>query len=378
MLASFNALGRFPSTQSLKKQTRLFQNRDINHLEHSKQTTKKKRIFTEIDNDNDYPQKCKRALTDKEPQIVIENPTIIRLKQIEMNKLLAITTGMHPDLKETKEKITELSIMLRKVEQKSTVWKRKTLDLQKELLSSKNTASNLSKQVVQLEVERVVLQKRISVAEELSNTISVAMKNLISESNELKETISLMDKELTALTEDNAKFTEDDTRTDIEAADDMKECIELERALEDTMADLSDRLSEIEDLKKLLAKVAIEKNRLEKHVMKKQIIAEIVNIDDKEAEDKNVKKKIGKLQDALEKCMIRIAALTRNNEELKKLNCDISFSTDQDARLMDLLEDEEKLKVLEAVCMKRYRKLLKEAAEKMFSQQSVDNSSFIC
>jgi len=367
MLVSMNALERLPITQPFRKQTSLFQNRDINHVEYSKQTSKKKRTFTDVDSENDYPQKSKRALTEQEPiQNVIKNPIIIRLKQMEKNKLLAITTGMHPDLKETKEKITELSINLRKVEQQSTVWKRKTLDLQKELLSNKKNASYLSKKVVKLEVERVVLQKRISAADEQSNTISVVMENFISEGNELKETIRHMDKELTVLTGDNAKFTEVDTRTDMEANDDMKECIKLERALEDTMADLSERLSEIEDLKKLLAKVAIEKNRLEKHVMKKQIIAEIINIDNKEVEDKNVKK-IGKLQDALEKCMIRIAALTRNNEELKKLNCDISFSTDQDARLMDLLEDEEKLKVLEAVCMKRYRKLLKEAAEKMFS-----------
>jgi len=53
----------------------------------------------------------------------------------------------------------------------------------------------------------------------------------------------------------------------------------------------------------------------------------------------------------------------------------LSFSSDQDTRLMDLLEDDEKLHILESVCMKRFRKLLTEAAEKIVVQETLDESS---
>jgi len=71
---------------------------------------------------------------------------------------------------------------------------------------------------------------------------------------------------------------EDDATEGTKVPEDAKVYETMENALEDTMADLSDRLAEIEDLKKVLAKVTIEKNLLEKEVSKKQIIAEFVNL----------------------------------------------------------------------------------------------------
>jgi len=343
-----------------------------NHVFHKNQTrlpkSGKKRSFQELDRGNDHPSKAIHALKDGNGvKVKLTNPNINRLKQMEKNRKLAITTGMHPALKEAKNEIMKLRLNLRKVEEQSIFWRRKTLNLQKELLSSKSNITDLIEQVKNLEKERAVLQDEFNAAEQQSAAISDAMKNLIAENNELKETMGHMDGELNALMKSDA----DDTEPQV--PENANVCIELEKALEDTMADLSDRLAEIEDLKKLLAKVTIEKNLLEKAVSKKQIIAEIVDINLSELEDSTESNKIAKLQEALEKCMFRIAVLTQKNEELTKLNGDVSFSSDHDARLMDVLEDGEKLSVLESVCMQRYRNILKEAVEELVSAETTDN-----
>jgi len=268
---------------------------------------------------------------------------------------------MSPTLKATKNEISKLSINLRKVEEQSIFWRQKTLHLQRELLSNKNKASDLIEKIEKLEIERKVLQNQVSAAEEQTSTISDAMKSLIAENNEFKETINNIDEELKVLMEDEAK-------SNLKVPQDAQVCIALDKALEDTMADLSDRLEEIQDLKKLLAKTTIEKNLVEKEVRKKQIIAKIININ--EVEGENVTK-IERLQEALEKSMFRIAVMTQKNAELRKLKGDVSFTSDQDA--MDVLEENEKLPILESLCMQRYRKILKEAAEKMIAQEVNDS-----
>jgi len=380
MLQSMNALSGFGLAQSGKK-SNLFKNMNTNRLcTNTKQTLGKKRRFTEIETEKAHVSKVKRVLQDRsisssniknqESLNKLTNPSILRLKEMEKNKILEITTGMHPALKEAKNEISKLRINLKKVEEQSTFWRRRTLDLQRELRSNNNNTSYLSEQVLKLEKERVVLQQKLSAAEKQSSTISEAMRSLIAENNELKETIAQMDTELNTL----MSFDADDAKLELQEPEDAKVCIELEKALEDTMADLSDRHTEIEDLKKLLAEVTIEKNLLEKEVTKKHIIAEIVDINAEELEENRVKDKVEKLQEAVEKCMFRIAVLTQKNEELKKLNGKLPGSSDHDAKLMNLLEDNEKLAMLESVCMRRFRKLLKEAAENLITEGTIDES----
>jgi len=361
MLMSMNALERFTRTKSNKKSNPVFNDKDTNLLCNTKQTAKK-RSFKEIGNDSAYTSKAKRALKNREP--MMENPTIYKLKHFEKNRLREITSGMHPTLKKAKDEISKLSMKLKRVEEQSTFWRQKTMNLRKQLRSSKSSAAHLSERVVKLEVERVLLQKKVTAVEEQSNAISDSMVNLIAENKELKETINHMDMELKALMDDDAKSEE-------QVIESPEQSTVLENALEDTLADLSDRLVEIEDLKKLLVKVTIEKSLLEKEVAKKQIIAEIVDLNEGESEYTNTDRKISKLQNAVEKCMFRMAVLTQKNEELRKINGNISFSSDQDARMMDVLEDDEKLHLLESVCMKRYRKLLQKAAEKFGVQEAV-------
>jgi len=293
---------------------------------------------------------------------LIAIPSLVSRKPIEKNRTIAITTAMNPTLKATKDEISKLSTNLRKVEEQSTFWRRKTLDLRRELLSNKNKASDFNEKAEKLEIERMELQNKVTSAEEQTSTLSDAMISLIAENDEFKETITNIDEELKVLMEEDAK-------SNAQVPQDAQVCIALDEALEDTMADLSDCLKEIKDLKKILVKTTIEKSLIEKEVRKKQIMANIVDINPDELEDNNVNK-VEKLQEALEKCMFRIAVITQKNAELRKLKGDVSFTSDQD---VDMLEENEKLPILESLCMQRYRKILKEAAEKMVAQEMNDS-----
>jgi len=210
MLLSMNALTRFGSAQSGKMHDNdVFKDKNTNRLYNTKQTalknlhnTKKrntkKRSFGDVGMDNDYPSKTRRTFD------VVKNKlkaisSLSSHKPIEKTRTIAITTGINPILKSAKDEISKLSINLRKVEEQSTFWRRKTLNLQRELLSNKNKASDLSEKVEKLEIERIVLQNKVTVAEEQTSTISDAMKSLIAENNEFKETITNIDEELKML-----------------------------------------------------------------------------------------------------------------------------------------------------------------------------------
>jgi len=369
MLSSMNALENYTLTKPDKKTNTILNKKHINLMRSTKHNTRKKRNFSEIGQDIS-PIKAKRSVRDGDRlQIMkLENPTIIELKQMEKDRFEDITTRIHPDLKIAKDGVSKLGFKLRKVEEQSTFWKHKTMKLQEQLRCNKNSAVELNEKVVKLEIVRVLLQNKVTAAEEESTALSEAMKNLISENNELNETISNMDMELNSLMEDESKFGVQDT--------DNSNSVMLERAVEDTMADLSDRITEIEDLKNLLASVTVKKNLLEKQVVNKQMRTEIVDLSNGEDEDENENRTVIKLQNAVEKCMFRIAVLTQKNEELRKLNGDVVFNSDEDSRMANLLEEEEKISSLESVCMKRYRKILNQAAEKLIAQESM-NESFI-
>jgi len=183
------------------------------------------------------------------------------------------------------------------------------MKVQEQLSHSKNGEAELNEKVVKLEIVRVLLQNKVTAAEEESTALSDAMKNLLSENNELNDTISNMDKELNSLMEDDTYFGVQVT--------DNSNSVMLEKAMEDTMADLSDRITEIEDLKNLLTSVTVEKNLLEKQVVNKQMIAEIVDLSNDEDEDGN--EKVIKLQNAVEKCMFRIAVFDTEERGTEKI-----------------------------------------------------------
>merc|ERR1719510_125846 len=100
------------------------------------------------------------------------------------------------------------------------------------------------------------------------------MKNLVAENNEMKKTIAQMDTTLNTMMSYDSDATKLDTMMPVVT----RGCVELEKALEDTLADLSDRHNEIEDIKKLLSQVAVERNGLEREVAKENILGQIINI----------------------------------------------------------------------------------------------------
>jgi len=365
MLMSMNAIGRLTQAKPGMKEKTVFDDKYTNLLEKPLVNAKRKRSFKEIGERNEYISNGKSTAKHGVPSKIkkMESTTIRNFKKTEKNRLVVTTTGIHPTLKMAKDEISRLGINLRKVEEQSTFWRQKTLNLQKQLRSSKKCAAQLSEKVVKLEVERVGLQKKVNAAEKLSNTILDTMTNLITENKELKETIGHIDIELKTL-------KEEDVKADNQAEDNSRNSIVLAKALEDTMADLHDRLTEIEELKKLVARVTIEKSLLEKEIAKKHIISEIVDINNEEDDEKDGKNKITKLQNAVEKCMFRIAVLSQKNEELRKMNADSLVNLNEDASMIELQEEDYKLSVLESTCMKRYRKLLKMAAEELVTQEA--------
>merc|ERR1719320_1493454 len=135
----------------------------------------------------------------------MENRTNSKMKHLEKNSLQAFATGFHPTLKKAKDEISKLSKSLKKVGEQSTFWREKTLKLRKQLRSSKNSVAHLSEKVIKLEVERVLLQNKVTAAEDKSNAILDTMRNLMAENKELKATINHMDQELKTLMEDDAK-----------------------------------------------------------------------------------------------------------------------------------------------------------------------------
>jgi len=351
-----NLLERLSLSHSRDYEKMLLQDRDINVQRLSKKTVSKKRRLSDTSTETDRPSKTKRALKDEvlENTVMLDNPIIFRLKQMDRNRVEAMTTDVHPVLKDAKEEIMKLNIILRKVKEQSRFWRRKTLELQNELRSNKNITAQLSEQVVMLELGQEQLQNEVFIAEEKISMVFDTMRNLRVENNELKGTIRQMFVDLETFTKEDAKLD------DISVADDATDYIGLNKLLVGTMTELHVRLKEIEDLKKLLASVTVEKRMYENGLKKSQINSEM-EIKDNNAEEINSNMKIQKLQAAMDKCTLRVGVLTQNNDEIKKLKGDIALSPELDAKIIDILDVSEKLSYLENVCMMSYRKLLKEA-----------------
>merc|ERR1719411_1820040 len=73
---------------------------------------------------------------------------------------------------------------------------------------------------------------------------------------------------------------------------DMETCKELEEALEDTLADLTERVEEIEELKAALAKTTVERDALQRVVSREVIESAIANLDNRELETNPTKLRI--------------------------------------------------------------------------------------
>lgn len=305
--------------------------------------------------------------------------SVIELRSQHKNVLSHMRSGMHPALAKADQQNRQLSKKIKRIEEMAQFWKRKSLTLAEDLDRSRTEISMLRNKLENVESERLQLHSKLLSAKQDSSQCMKAIESLMSENENLKFIVENVNQEL-QLTQD-AK-AEVDEKCDVSMIDiddevvDMETCKELEEALEDTLADLTERIEEIEELKVALAKTTVERDALQRVVSREVIESAIANLDNRELETNPTKLRIQKLQEMVEKCMFRIAVLTQKNEELKKITIDGS----EDTNLLETLEDSQKLEVLESLCMQRYRKLLRNTAANLVESgedEDLENESFL-
>lgn len=271
------------------------------------------------------------------------------------------TEGLHPSLFEAKREIGQLTKKLNKVEEQSQFWRRKSYTLQGELTKCKKEVSELRLKVDSTENERLRLQSKLMSAAADNSKCMEGIQALMRENEDLKSVVNDVNEELRVL----STTTEACSGETCQEAIDQQHLLDLETALADTLADLTEKIEEIEILKKALEKVTVRKYQLEEVVTKDMLLKEMITVDAHIMEDPEadpIRAKMIRLQEALEKCMFRIALLSQKNKELKK---EKSAGKTFPPTLLETLEDKQKVVVLESMCMQRFRKTLKKAAESL-------------
>lgn len=305
------------------------------------------------------------------------------LKAEQKGAIAQVKLGMHPALLKKDHVNQNLKRKIRRVEEMVAFWKRKSLHLAKDLDKSRTEITMLREKLETVESERLQIQDKLLSAQQDNSQCMKAIKSLMSENDDLKFTMGNMSQELKELNDSKAEELDkcDISMIDADAEEDqptnMETCKELEEALEDTLADLTDRIDEIEELKSALAKTTVERDQLQQVVSREVIQCAIAEMQDEDQSPSTnpTARRIAKLQEQVEKCMFRIAVLTQKNEELRKVAKNGSDDTD----LLKTLEDSQKLEVLESLCMQKYRKLLRKTAAKIVETgefQDLANESF--
>jgi len=237
-------------------------------------------------------------------------------------------------------------------------------------------------QMEKLDTERLKLQELLMRAELDKKNCSSEIERLLKKNTELNEVVEELNAELSL----GNIFENEKADVSMQEAPTSEAMEALEQALSDTLVDLESKVEEIDGLKKALAAMSNEKTELEQAVTRHTILAEILSIDNeneqKDDEGSVELAKIAKLQEAVEKCMFRIALLTEKNEQYKmkirhaQKRAGLESDVDDEPGLLKTLKDGQKVAVLESLCMQRYRKLLRETAETMIGQNTRMDESF--
>jgi len=286
--------------------------------------------------------------------------------------------GLHPEIIKVSNQNIKLTKKMRRIEEMAQFWKRKSVSLAQDLDRSRSEISMLRDKLEGVESQRLSLQSKLLSAQQDSSQCMEAIQSLMSDNENLKFIVKNVNQELKIMQDIKAEELEKCDVSMIESEDtpvDMDTCRELEEALEDTLADLTDRLEEIEQLKKALAKTSVERDQLQRVVSKEVLKDAIAHLEDREVETDPTKLRLQKLQEMVEKCMFRIAVLTQKNEELRK----VAKEGGEDTDLLKTLEDSQKLEVLESLCQQRYRALLRKTAAKLVEngeEEDLANQSF--
>lgn len=291
---------------------------------------------------------------------------VLELRQEEKNRGVEFLSGRHPALQSAERKNQQLTKKIGRIGEMAEFWKRKSLSLADDLNRSRTEISLLRNKLEIVEAERLELQSKLLAAQHDNSQCMKAIESLMSDNENLKFVVKNVNQELKSMQDLGAEEKCDVTMEEVEASGSvgMETCKELEEALEDTLADLTDRIDEIEELKAALARTTVERDELQKVVSKEVIQSAIANLEQNDAtvETDPTKKRIITLQGQVEKCMFRIAILTQKNAELQKAAMGGSKARSE---LLGTLEDSQKLEVLESLCMQRYRTLLRKTAARL-------------
>lgn len=321
--------------------------------------TSGKRSLTEAYEKSTAPP-AKKAHVNPLPRAVLE------LRNEFKNRELEFVCGKHPALQSAERKNQQLTKKIGRIGEMAEFWKRKSMSLADDLNRSRTEISLLRNKLENVEAERLELQSKLLAAQHDNSECMKAIESLMSDNEHLKFVAKNVNEELKSLQDcgPEEKCDVSMAEADVAGAVDMEPCKELEEALEDTLADLTERIEEIEELKAALARTTVERDELQKVVSKEVIQSAIANLEQNAAttETDPTKQRIIVLQGQVEKCMFRIAVLTQKNAELKKV---AMGGSEARSKLLSTLEDSQKLEVLESLCMQRYRKLLRKTAARL-------------
>merc|ERR1719319_1544316 len=297
----------------------------------------------------------------------------------------------------------ELSKRIVRLEEQTVYWRRKSLTLESERDTLKGELSRARTQIEKLDNERLKLQDKLKLAESDGAVCAREISRQVAENSDLGSVVEDLNAELETLMDvsgDNAPSSSNNADPDTSIQEGGSEESDaatkqmLEQALSDTLADLTEKLEEIEMLKSALNSMSRKKSDLEKAVTRHTLLAEMLSLGvdpdnageesglHKDPEGNEEKQKIVRLQDAVEKCMFRIALLTEKNEQYKTVvrhardRSGVIGGLDTEPGLLSTLQDGQKVQVLESLCMQRYRKLLRETAETMIGQNTRMDESF--
>jgi len=291
---------------------------------------------------------------------------VVELRAQQLGELDVLRTGVHPTVAKANHTNKLLTKKLRRVEEMSQFWKGKSLNLAEDLNKSRTQLSMLQDKLQLVESERLDLANKLKKAKLDNASFMEAIKSLMSENNTLKFVSRSIEQE---------QELESEMKDGHVPTACKETCEELEEALQDTLADLTERIDEIDQLKAALAKTTVERDELLKVVSRDAIKSVIANMNGQVVSSNAPDKRIARLQAQVEKCMFRIALLTQKNEQLRE----VSRGESTEFELLKTLEDSQKLEVLESLCMQRYRELLRNVACTLVEtgeDEDLDDESF--
>lgn len=262
-----------------------------------------------------------------------------------------------------KEEIASIKVQLHKSKEKTDYWRRRSLDLSSTLIAkkanTKKSISALEEKVEEMTAARLKLQKKLAEDTETNEKALDELAGLLEVQSELEK--------------DKERLLEDIKELKSSCAEDREQRAaqieELQTCLRDTLGDLKTKLSELTTAKEAL-------RRAEARVVELQKAAESSKTEVDPAANSELRHKcdrreerIAHLTGMVEKLVFKASVLSQTNTELKaKIGGGVSEASSPAADLASNvpLPVPNKMAILEEMCLKRYSKIMKQAAGRVY------------